>query len=114
LLCRRLDARLTGLAQKRGFVYSRYAMTGVSSDDARADVGALLKFWRGRWLKMKSSSSMQEKNAGDEAAKPPERDRVWSSTPKRRRAARFTRRFAAFRAFLHQFETLGREAMTEN
>lgn len=44
LLCRRLDQRLTGFANKHGLVYTRYAddLTLSGSADARVHVGAML------------------------------------------------------------------------
>src|SRR5262249_13182672 len=42
LVCRRLDARLAGVAKKWGFAYTRYADDLTFSGDAVKDVGALL------------------------------------------------------------------------
>lgn len=45
ILCRRLDRRLQGMAQKLGFVYTRYAddLTFSASGEASQEVGSLLK-----------------------------------------------------------------------
>ncbi|HEX8463854.1 MAG TPA: reverse transcriptase family protein [Abditibacterium sp.] len=112
-ICRRLDARLSGLAEKRGFTYSRYADDLVfSSDDARADVGALIALATAivadeklvvneeKTLVMHAQNRQSVTglvvNAQDASGPRVSRDDL-----------------RRFRAFLHQFQTQGREKMSE-
>lgn len=112
LLCRRLDARLTGLGTKLGFTYSRYADDLVfSSDDARAEVKKLIALVRktvtdeGFTVNDEKTSVMQPNHRqvvtglvvnGQDAGQP----RVSRNDLRR------------FRAFLHRYTREGREKMS--
>ncbi len=113
LICRRLDARLTGLCAKRGLTYSRYADDLVfSSDDAKTDIAALLGL-AGKVIKDEKLVVNAEKTLVMRAN---HRQSVTglivnaqnSDSP---RVSRDDLR--RFRAFLHGFETLGREKASE-
>ncbi|HEX9996862.1 MAG TPA: reverse transcriptase domain-containing protein [Abditibacterium sp.] len=113
LLCRRLDARLAGLASKRGFVYSRYADDLVfSSDEPRADVGALLvlaqKVVEDEKFVVNSEKTLVMKKQNRQSVTGLVVNAQNASGP---RVSRDDLR--KFRAFLHQFESQGREKMTE-
>ncbi|PQV63682.1 RNA-directed DNA polymerase [Abditibacterium utsteinense] len=113
LLCRRLDARLSGLAGKRGFKYTRYADDLVfSSDEARPDIGALLvlsqKIVEDEKFVVNSEKTLVMKTQNRQSVTGLVVNAQSRATP---RVSRDDLR--RFRAFLHGFETLGREAMTE-
>jgi hypothetical protein len=113
LLCRRLDARLTGIARTLGFDYSRYADDLVfSSTDAASDVKKLIGLVRRVVIdeKLVVNDEKTQRDARDSRqvvtglvvnAQDADSPRVFAS------------RFEKVRAFCHRFELLGREKMTE-
>jgi retron-type reverse transcriptase len=109
LLCRRMDARLTGAAQEHGFTYTRYADDLVfSHSDSTADLGGMLALVRSIIAK-EGFVINEEKTA---VMRPQHRQAVTgivvNETP------RLSRRDARrFRAFLHQLETHGPQTMSE-
>ncbi|RYG75240.1 RNA-directed DNA polymerase, partial [bacterium] len=113
LLCRRLDARLTGVAAKEGFTYSRYADDLIfSSDTKRADVGWIFTFAQ-RIVTDEKFVVNAEKTM---VMKPQNRQSVTGLVVNSQdglgpRVSRDDLR--KFRAFLHGYEIKGREAMTE-
>jgi RNA-directed DNA polymerase len=109
ILCRRLDARLSGLTQKMGWNYSRYADDLVfSSHNRDANIGALLH-WLRRILREEGLQVNEEKTR---VMRPQHRQAVTGLVVNQRpHISRDDRK--RFRAFLHQYEKLGREAMTE-
>lgn len=113
LLCRRLDARLAGLAQKRGFHYTRYADDLIFSSDAKnSDVGALLilagKVVEDEKFVVNGEKTIVMRQQNRQSVTGLVVNAQNSATP---RVSREDLR--RFRAFLHGFETLGREKMTE-
>jgi len=124
ILCRDLDARLTGAAQTYGFIYTRYADDLVFSareekrvEDEPSRLGLLLSL-----VEQIVADEKFEINENKTAIMRPHRRQTvtglvinevkstaaGSSTP-----ARVSRRdLRKFRAFLHRYEKLGREAMT--
>ena len=112
-ICRRLDARLTGLAKRFGWTYSRYADDLIfSSSEADADIKTLISCARSvlrdeklninddktrvmRTNARQSVTGLVVNAQNSEAPRP--------SRPDLRR----------FRAFLHSYESQGREAMTQ-
>ena len=113
LLCRRLDARLSGIAQTLGFNYSRYADDLVfSSADAGADVNKLIGLTR-RVVADEKFVVNDEKTA---VMRPNMRQVVTglvvnaqdANSPRVSRAD-----LRKFRAFLHRYEQLGADKMTE-
>lgn len=113
LICRRLDARLTGLCIKRGLTYSRYADDLVfSGDDARCDIAALLGLV-GKVVEDENLVVNAEKTLVMRAN---HRQAVTGLVVNAQSAAspRVSRDdLRRFRAFLHGFETLGRERASE-
>jgi hypothetical protein len=113
LLCRRLDARLTGLATKQGFTYTRYADDLIfSSDLVKADIAWIQTFAK-RIVTDEKFVVNEEKTL---VMKPQNRQSVTglivnAQDGKGPRVSREDLR--RFRAFLHGYETKGREAMTE-
>jgi RNA-directed DNA polymerase len=109
LLCRRMDARLTGAAQEYGFTYTRYADDLVFSHaEANGDLGGLLGLVRSVIAK-EGFVINEEKTA---VMRPQHRQAVTgivvNETP------RVSRRDARrFRAFLHQLEKHGAKTMSE-
>jgi retron-type reverse transcriptase len=109
ILCRRMDARLTGAAQRHGFTYSRYADDLIfSSDNKDAPVGALLGLVK-RIIKAERFTINVDKTL---VMRPQHRQAVTglvvNGTPCISRQD-----IRRFRAFLHQYEKLGREEMTK-
>jgi retron-type reverse transcriptase len=109
LLCRKLDARLSGAAQSHGFAYTRYADDLVfSSADREASVGIILDFIR---------QIIEEEGFGIQEAK----TRVMRAHQRQavtglvvNQAAHVSRDdVRRFRAFLHHCETEGLPAMSE-
>ena len=112
LLCRRLDARLSGIAATLGFVYSRYADDLVfSSADAGADVNKLIGLTR-RVVADEKFVVNDEKTA---VMRPNMRQVVTglvvnaqdANSPRVSRAD-----LRRFRAFLHRYEQLGADQMS--
>lgn len=115
ILCRSLDARLAGAARKLGFTYSRYADDLVfSSNQKTADVRALQtlavaiieaeKFtvntkktaiMRGHQRQSVTGLVINTNKGAAPGVRPSRRD------------------LKSFRAFLHQYEKLGRDAMSD-
>lgn len=108
LLCRRLDARLTGAAQSLGFVFTRYADDLVfSQENADAPVGMLLGLVR-RILGEAGFTVNEEKTA---VLRPQHRQVVTGIVVNE--APHLSRSdLRRFRAFLHQCETLGVQEMS--
>lgn len=114
VLCRHLDARLTGAAQKLGFTYSRYADDLVfSSDDEQANIVGLQNLAK-LIIEQEKLQINSEKTA---IMRPHRRQSVTGlvvnaaqNAPEARVSRRDLRRF---RAFLHRYETLGREALSD-
>ena len=113
LLCRRLDARLTGIAATLGFVYSRYADDLVfSSDDPQADTDKLIGLTR-RVVADEKLTVNDEKTA---VMRPNMRQVVTGLVVNAQDAEgpRVSRAdLRRFRAFLHRYEQLGAEKMSE-
>ena len=113
LLCRRLDARLAGIAQTLGFNYSRYADDLVfSSADGGADVNKLIGLTR-RVVADEKLVVNDEKTA---VMRPHARQVVTGLVVNAQDAdgPRVSRGdLRKFRAFLHRYEQLGAEKMSE-
>ena len=109
LLCRRLDARLTGLAQTFGFVYTRYADDLIFSHaDANAPVGVLL----GGLRKILRESGFTVNEDKTRVMRPQHRQAVTGVVVNE--SPRISRHdLRNFRALLHQVETQGADAVTE-
>ncbi len=109
VLCRRLDARLTGLCDAAGFTYTRYADDLVFSHaEPNAAVGALLR--AARMILTESGFTVNEEKTV--VLRPHHRQSVTgvvtnTGTP---RVSRVDLR--RFRAFLHQVKTKGAEAVS--
>ncbi len=114
LLCRRLDARLSGIAQTLGFVYSRYADDLVfSSDDGNADVNKLIGLTR-RVVADEKLVVNDEKTA---VMRPHARQVVTGLVVNAQDAdgPRVSRGdLRKFRAFLHRYEQIGAEQMSQH
>lgn len=113
LLCRNLDARLTGLAAKYGFMYSRYADDLIfSTDNAAGDYQAVLEMAR-RIVADENFVVNDEKTL---VMKKNHRQTVTGLVVNAQSAdgPRVSRRdLRKFRAFLHHYDRFGREVMTE-
>ncbi|HEX8551794.1 MAG TPA: reverse transcriptase family protein [Abditibacteriaceae bacterium] len=114
LLCRRLDARLTGIAAHFGFVYSRYADDLVfSSADEKANAPAM----QNGALKVVEESGFVANDQKTAVLRSHRRQSVTGLVVNGANgdaAPRLSRRdLRNFRAFLHGYQTRGREAMTE-
>jgi hypothetical protein len=114
LLCRRLDARLSGMAAHFGFVYSRYADDLVfSSADEKANAPAM----QSGALKVVEESGFVANDGKTAVLRPHRRQSVTGLVVNKANddaSPRLSRRdLRNFRAFLHSYQTRGREAMTE-
>ncbi len=109
LLCRRLDSRLTGLARRFDFTYTRYADDLVFSHaNQDAPVGILL----GGMRKILEESGFTVNEEKTRVMRPQHRQAVTGVVVNE--IPRISRHdLREFRAFLHQLETQGAEAMTE-
>ena len=113
LLCRRLDARLTGIGKTLGFTYSRYADDLVfSSTNAGADVKKLLGLVRrvvvDEKLIVNDEKTSVMRAHGRQVVTGLVVNAQDADSPRVSR-----RDLRKFRAFCHRFELLGREKMTE-
>ena len=111
LLCRRLDARLSGLADAGGFTYTRYADDLVfSHSEAGVAVGALLRTVR-QIITETGFVINEEKTV---ILRPHHRQSVTGLVTNTTETPRISRQdLRRFRAFCHQFETKGADAMTQ-
>ena len=112
LLCRRLDARLSGIAKTLGFVYSRYADDLVfSSHDSGADVNKLIGLTR----RVVADEKLVVNDEKTVVMRPHMRQVVTglvvNGEVDHPRVSRHELR--RFRAFLHRYEQLGAEKMSE-
>lgn len=133
-LCRQLDARLMGAAKRCGFIYTRYAddlVFSSSEDKAKVlwlrdlairiivdekfevndDKTAIMRRHRRQTvtgLVINAKSAGPNSQTDSEDAPPGIPHNEIEGTPRLSR-----RDFRRFRAFLHRYETLGREAVTE-
>jgi retron-type reverse transcriptase len=117
LLCRRLDARLQGAARKLSFEYSRYADDLLFSSKAEKPFVVAMRDLATRIITDEKLMVNEDKTA---IMRPRGRQTVTGLVVNARNsrdgqgAPRVSRRdIRRFRAFLHQYETLGRQAMTE-
>lgn len=114
ILCRHLDARMTGAAQKLGFTYSRYADDLVfSSADDGANIVGLQNL-----AKLIIEQENLQINADKTAIMRPHcRQSVTGLVVNQAADAnevRVSRRdLRRFRAFLHRYETLGRQPLSD-
>jgi RNA-directed DNA polymerase len=112
-VCRRLDARLSGLVKRFGWTYSRYADDLIfSSSEVEADVKTLISCARSiirdeKLVVNDEKTRVMRSNARQSVTglvvNAQNADAPRPSRPDLRR----------FRAFLHAYETQGREAMTQ-
>ncbi len=117
ILCRRLDARLQGAARKLGFEYSRYADDLLFSSKTEKPFAVAMRDLATRIITDEKLTVNEDKTA---IMRPRGRQTVTGLVVNARNsrdgqgAPRVSRRdIRRFRAFLHQYERLGREAMTE-
>ncbi|MDX1932722.1 MAG: reverse transcriptase domain-containing protein [Capsulimonadales bacterium] len=111
LLCRRMDARLAGAANAFGFTYTRYAddLT-FSHEDPEAKVGGLLSLVRA----IIADEKFVIKEEKTQILRPQDRQVVTGLVVNGDARPRVSRDdLRRFRAFLHQCETRGHEAMSE-
>jgi retron-type reverse transcriptase len=122
ILCRVLDKRLSGASQKLGFVYTRYADDLIFSARRDQSSGDKVNSVAMRDLATQIIADERFVVNDDKTAilRPRGRQTVTGlvvnaqNTPEDQGAPRVSRRdIRNFRAFLHQYERLGREAMTE-
>ena len=115
ILCRRLDARLEGMAAHFGFRYSRYADDLVfSSGDENANAVAM----QNGALKIVAESGFQSNDEKTAIARRHRRQSVTglvvNQNKNEQAGPRLSRRdLRNFRAFLHNYQTRGRDAMSE-
>lgn len=109
ILCRRMDARLTGIAKRYGFTYTRYADDMVfSHPDSQASAGQL--FTRVRQIVEAEGHRLNEEKT---AVMRPQHRQAVTGVVVNERAGVSRRDLRKFRAFLHRCETEGLAAMTE-
>jgi hypothetical protein len=122
ILCRVLDKRLSGAAQKLGFIYTRYADDLIFSAPGDQSSGQKANGVAMRDLATQIIADEKFIVNDDKTAilRPRGRQTVTGlvvnaqNTPDGQGSPRVSRRdIRNFRAFLHQYERLGREAMTE-
>ncbi|HEX8833150.1 MAG TPA: reverse transcriptase domain-containing protein [Abditibacteriaceae bacterium] len=117
ILCHRLDKRLSAAARKMGFVYTRYADDLIfSSSGSRPHVSAM----RDLATKVVTDERFTVNDDKTSVMRPRSRQTVTGlvvnsqNSQDGQGAPRVSRRdIRNFRAFLHQYEKQGREAMTE-
>jgi hypothetical protein len=111
LLCRRLDARLSGAAASLGFAYSRYADDMVfSHTSANASVGALLTLVR----QIVAAERFVVNEEKTQVLRPSDRQVVTGLVVNAGGEPRVSRDdLRRFRAFLHGCRTNGLDAMSE-
>jgi retron-type reverse transcriptase len=110
IICRTLDRRLSGLAQRYGFAYSRYADDlAFSHPRADASVGALLSLAR----QIIGEEGFAVNEAKTRVMRPHQRQVVTGLVVNQRRPRVSRDDLRRFRAFLHHYETDGAEAVSE-
>lgn len=119
ILCRNLDARLTGVCGKLGFTYTRYADDLVfSTDNTQGDPVSQILHWArliirecGFQINEEKLMVMRKSNRQAVTGLVVNAQDAGTSTEL---GARLSRRdLKNFRAFLHHYERFGREKMTE-
>ena len=114
ILCRTLDARLSGVAQKVGFVYTRYADDLIfSTDESEGDPVSEILHWARQIIRECGFQINEEKLA---VMRRGSRQAVTGLVVNAQDAEgpRLSRTdLKRFRAFLHRYEKQGRDAMTE-
>lgn len=114
VLCRTLDARLTGVAQKLGFTYTRYADDLVfSTDNTEGDPVSQILHWarqiiRECGLQINEEKLLVMRKSSRQAVTGLVVNAQDADGPRLSRAD-----LKRFRAFLHHYERFGREVMTE-
>lgn len=115
ILCRVLDKRLSGASEKLGFVYTRYADDLVFSSradkcDARAMRNLATTIIKAEKFEINADKTAILRTSGRQTVT----GLVVNSQNVQAGKPRVSRRdIRRFRAFLHQYELRGREAMTE-
>jgi len=108
LLCRRMDARLSGAARSLGFLYTRYADDLIfSHDDPKASVGILLKVVRQVIAEVGFVINEEKTAVLRQQHRQVVTGLVANETPRLSR-----KDLRRFRAFLHQCEKHGHEEMS--
>jgi retron-type reverse transcriptase len=114
ILCKNLDARLTGICEKLGFTYTRYADDLVfSTDNTEGDPVSQILHWARKIIRECGFEINDEKLL---VMRKGQRQAVTGLVVNAQDAdgPRLSRRdLKKFRAFLHHYERFGREAMTE-
>jgi hypothetical protein len=110
LLCKKLDTRLTKMAEKYGFVYTRYAddMT-FSNTEKEANVKAILGFTR----RILADENFELKKEKTKIMRNYQRQTVTGVLVNHEKARISRRDIRNFRAFLHQYEKDGHSKMSE-
>lgn len=117
ILCRALDARLSGAAQKLGFVYTRYADDLIFSSREPKQNAVAMRDLAAKIIAHEKFEVNDDKTAILRAG---HRQTVTGlvvnaqNSENEKGAPRVSRRdMRGFRAFLHNYETQGREAVSE-